>query len=87
MNSPLPIIWLNPKTHKFQFNDLMFVDMLFTDESLEKGIKDLPVAIVSINGDSRTGKSFLLNFFLRYLQRYDQENWIGSEDEPLTGIY
>ncbi len=30
-------------------------------------VHDIPVAIISVNGNKRTGKSFLLNFFLLFL--------------------
>ena len=36
---------------------------------LREGVIDKPVAIICIVGLMRTGKSFLLNFILRYLER------------------
>lgn len=41
------------------------------------------VAVLSIAGDFRKGKSFLLNFFVRYLQKPD--SWLDDIDEPLKG--
>nr|XP_039252494.1 atlastin-3-like [Styela clava]XP_039252495.1 atlastin-3-like [Styela clava]XP_039252497.1 atlastin-3-like [Styela clava] len=48
-------------------------------------VQDKPVCIVSIAGAFRKGKSFMLNFFLRYLrnQGYKNPNWLGSVTEPL----
>jgi len=34
----------------------------------------------------RRGKSFMLNFFLRYLQSEDKENWLSDKDTPLHGF-
>jgi len=43
------------------------------------------VVIISVAGAFRKGKSFLLDYFLRYLSRRGQEKWIG-ESEPLSGF-
>ncbi|CAG2111520.1 unnamed protein product, partial [Medioppia subpectinata] len=50
---------------------------------LRDSIRDKPVVVVSIAGDFRKGKSFMLNFFLRYLQSGcgTTDDWIGSTDE------
>ena len=37
-------------------------------------------------GAFRIGKSFLLDFFLRYLTLGGKEDWISSDEEPLTGF-
>jgi atlastin len=44
------------------------------------------VCIVSIAGVFRKGKSFLMNFFLRYLSKSGQDDWIGCNDDDLTGF-
>jgi len=45
------------------------------------------VCVVSVAGAFRKGKSFLLDFFLRFLSRCGQDGWMGSDDEPLTGFH
>ncbi|CAH0695498.1 unnamed protein product [Spodoptera exigua] len=58
---------------------------------LREDVRGLPVVVVSVAGAYRGGKSFILNFFLRYLKapRDNQVNgnWLGSEDEPLRGFH
>lgn len=49
--------------HSFELNTAALEKVLLQDE-----IKDLPVAVVSIAGAFRKGKSFMLDFFLRYLK-------------------
>ncbi|KAF4529080.1 hypothetical protein B566_EDAN014455 [Ephemera danica] len=45
-----------------------------------------PVAVISIAGCFRKGKSFFLNFILRYLNSMDDPNWMGSQIGPLVGF-
>nr|XP_039266024.1 uncharacterized protein LOC120341553 [Styela clava] len=48
------------------------------------------VAIISMVGAYRTGKSFMLNIFLQYLRKkgWQNENWLGPEDKKLQdGFY
>ncbi|XP_063370653.1 atlastin-like [Cydia amplana] len=57
---------------------------------LRPGVASRPVALVSVAGAFRGGKSFLLNFMLRYL--YAEESaradgsWLGAPGEPLRGF-
>lgn len=57
---------------------------------LRPDVRHLPVVVVSVAGEYRGGKSFILDFFLRYLQapRVNQLNkeWLGGEDELLEGF-
>ncbi|XP_030417904.1 RING finger protein 112-like isoform X2 [Gopherus evgoodei] len=52
------------------------------------GVGDAPVCLVSIVGEQRRGKSFLLNYLLRRLQNLDVKDgsWMGREEEPLEGF-
>ncbi|KAM7543076.1 hypothetical protein Aperf_G00000007015 [Anoplocephala perfoliata] len=54
---------------------------------LDKRVKDKKVVVVSVVGTFRKGKSFLLDFFLRYMYSKDKSNWLGGPNEPLTGFH
>ncbi|RZC42285.1 GBP domain containing protein, partial [Asbolus verrucosus] len=54
-------------------------------------LKDKNVCVVSIAGAFRQGKSFLLNFLIRYLnirykEKRDVTKWLDSADGPLLGF-
>ncbi|CAG0884147.1 unnamed protein product [Darwinula stevensoni] len=51
---------------------------------LKADCRDKPVAVVSIAGGARRGKSFLLSLFLRYLRA--KANWLEREDTPIGGF-
>ncbi|XP_039268288.2 uncharacterized protein LOC120343220 [Styela clava] len=50
-------------------------------------IGDRPVAIISIAGCMRTGKSFILNFIIRYLKAegWKNKDWIGDDSTSTNG--
>ncbi|XP_044872115.1 RING finger protein 112-like [Mauremys mutica] len=52
------------------------------------GVGDAPVCLVSIIGEQRLGRSFLLNYLLRRLRSLDASDgsWMGREEEPLEGF-
>lgn len=53
---------------------------------LQKSVRDRNVVIVSVAGAFRKGKSFLIDFFIRYLRAQGSSEWLGAEDTPLTGF-
>ncbi|CAB4056163.1 ATL [Lepeophtheirus salmonis] len=60
------------------------------DSKMKKGpdkVKDRPVAVISVAGAFRKGKSFLLDFFLRYLSSNADEKWLDDNEEPLGGFH
>lgn len=52
----------------------------------ENEVEELPAVVVSVAGAFRKGKSFLLNFIIRYLTAKDKENWLGEDEDLLTGF-
>ena len=63
---------------------LKLLTKLFKSSTVNFCIKK--VCVVSMVGCSSSGRSFLLNYILRYFSRMDHEDWMGSDDEPLTGF-
>ncbi|KFM70854.1 Atlastin, partial [Stegodyphus mimosarum] len=67
--------------HTFELNEDNLISVL-----LKPNIRDKKVVVVSVAGAFRKGKSFLLNFMLRYLEAKGNPDWLGKEDEPLKGF-
>ncbi|CAM5148006.1 unnamed protein product [Natator depressus] len=68
-------------------------DLTLDKEALSRcleqgGVGDAPVCLVSIIGEQRRGKSFLLNCLLRQLQSPEavDASWMDREDEVLGGF-
>ncbi|KAF5395882.1 Atlastin [Paragonimus heterotremus] len=70
----------NSDTH-FSLNESALSSIL-----LHPNVRDKFVVIVSVAGVFRQGKSFLLDFFLRYMSSEDKNNWLGDENMPLGGF-
>ncbi|XP_038619365.1 atlastin-3-like [Tachyglossus aculeatus] len=74
---------LEIKGKVFQLNE----DVL--KETLErKEVQDLPVCVISIFGEQRKGKSFLLNYLWRRLEHEEKSHdaWMGKNKEILKGF-
>ncbi|XP_038619815.1 RING finger protein 112-like [Tachyglossus aculeatus] len=68
--------------------NLVVLEDSFQRSLMRKEIADLPVCVISIIGKQRRGKSFLLNYLLRRLEKLDSadDSWMGKSDELLTGF-
>ncbi|XP_060118263.1 atlastin-1 isoform X1 [Heteronotia binoei] len=53
---------------------------------LSETIRDREVVAVSVAGAFRKGKSFLMDFMLRYMYNMELVDWVGDYNEPLTGF-
>lgn len=61
MGKPVQIVLAHPD-HTFELDEDALTEILLQDD-----IKDRSVVVVSVAGAFRKGKSFLLDFFLRYM--------------------
>ncbi|KAM8859075.1 atlastin-2-like isoform 1-T1 [Spinachia spinachia] len=77
---PIQVVLANEDEHSFELDAAALERILLQDH-----VKDLNVVVVSVAGAFRKGKSFLLDFMLRYMHRQG-ESWMGGDDEPLTGF-
>lgn len=60
---PHPIQIVSPENHTFKPDNLYLVKQILEKDEL----RDRDIVVVSIAGALRKGKSFLLNYFLKYL--------------------
>lgn len=67
--------------HSFTLDEDALANILDKPE-----VRDKPVVVIAVAGAFRKGKSFLLNFMLRYLRSGGSEDWISTEDE-LNGFH
>uniref|UniRef100_A0A3P9M633 Atlastin GTPase 2 n=1 Tax=Oryzias latipes TaxID=8090 RepID=A0A3P9M633_ORYLA len=78
---PIQIVLTNEEEHSFELDAAALEKILLQDH-----VKDLNVVVVSVAGAFRKGKSFLLDFMLRYMHSQSNECWMGGDDDPLTGF-
>lgn len=79
---PIQIVSLNTETKQLDFNYEKLKEVLMNDD-----VKDTKIAVISISGASRKGRSFLLNFLLKYLENNDNNSdWLNDVNAPLTGF-
>ena len=62
---PVQIVATDEEEHSFSLNEELLEEVLISDER----VRDKKVVVISVAGAFRKGKSFLLDFFLRYLDR------------------
>jgi atlastin len=83
--SAIQIVKLDEEHHEFNLNENELKNILLNED-----VRSRDVVIVSVAGAFRKGKSFLLDFFLRYLyakyHNNNGEDWLGKEDEKLVGF-
>ncbi|XP_068619110.1 atlastin-like [Battus philenor] len=78
---------VSPKPdHTFELDEKSLTELLDSPD-----VRNRSVILVAVAGAFRKGKSFLLDFFLRYLHhKYvlnsDEDDWLGAEDQSLQGF-
>ncbi|KAJ8255052.1 hypothetical protein GJAV_G00200410 [Gymnothorax javanicus] len=78
---PVQIVTVSKDDHSYSLDTEALEQILLAPELREKH-----VVVLSVAGAFRKGKSFILDFMLRYMYRKSEQNWLGSEEEPLTGF-
>lgn len=68
VGKPVPIV-LAEEDHQFILDEEALESILLKDD-----IKDRNVVVVSVAGSYRKGKSFLMDFFLRYMKATVNKN-------------
>lgn len=66
---PIQIVVANEDDHKFELDAAALEKIL-----MQEHVKDLNVVVVSVAGAFRKGKSFLLDFMLRYMHNKVRRN-------------
>lgn len=80
VGEPIQIV-TTTNDHSFELNQEALESLL-----LDERVRDKKVCVVSVAGAFRKGKSFLLDFLLRYLRKQGSNDWLGQDDTPLTGF-
>ncbi|MEQ2173376.1 hypothetical protein GOODEAATRI_031553, partial [Goodea atripinnis] len=78
---PVQIVDVNKDDHSFTLNTEALAQVLLAPE-----VRDKHVVVLSVAGAFRKGKSFLLDFMLRYMHRKSDNNWLGQDNDILTGF-
>ncbi|XP_022052385.1 atlastin-3 [Acanthochromis polyacanthus] len=78
---PVQIVTVCKEDHSFALDAEALAQVLLAPE-----VRDKHVVVLSVAGAFRKGKSFLLDFMIRYMYRESDENWLGDDDKPLTGF-
>uniref|UniRef100_A0A8K9X742 Atlastin GTPase 1 n=1 Tax=Oncorhynchus mykiss TaxID=8022 RepID=A0A8K9X742_ONCMY len=67
--------------HTFELDEAALSRILLAEE-----VQNREVVAISVAGAFRKGKSFLMDFMLRYMYSQASEEWLGEAEEPLTGF-
>uniref|UniRef100_A0A4W5NHX0 Atlastin 3 n=1 Tax=Hucho hucho TaxID=62062 RepID=A0A4W5NHX0_9TELE len=79
---PVQIVTVCKEDHSFALDTEALGRVLLAPE-----VRDKHVVVLSVAGAFRKGKSFILDFMLRYMYRKKHgEEWLGQDDELLTGF-
>ncbi|XP_073484130.1 atlastin-2 isoform X1 [Aquarana catesbeiana] len=78
---PIQIVLAHEDDHNFELDEKALERVL-----MQEHIRDLNVVVVSVAGAFRKGKSFLLDFMLRFMYSQRSSSWIGGNHEPLIGF-
>ncbi|XP_071243954.1 atlastin-2-like isoform X1 [Salvelinus alpinus] len=78
---PIQIVVAHEDDHAFELDEVALERIL-----LQEHVRDLNVVVVSVAGAFRKGKSFLLDFMLRFMYNQTSCSWLGGHEEPLTGF-
>ncbi|XP_013786327.1 atlastin-2-like isoform X1 [Limulus polyphemus] len=77
---PVQIV-VSGEEHMFELDEDSLESIL-----LQEHIRDKHVVVVAVAGAFRKGKSFLLDFCLRYMKAQGSPDWMGDDETPLTGF-
>uniref|UniRef100_A0A673YN61 Atlastin GTPase 2 n=1 Tax=Salmo trutta TaxID=8032 RepID=A0A673YN61_SALTR len=78
---PVQIVVAHEDDHAFELDEAALERIL-----LQEHVRNLNVVVVSVAGAFRKGKSFLLDFMLRFMYNQTSCSWLGGHEEPLTGF-
>ncbi|MFT7806126.1 atlastin-2-like isoform X9 [Arapaima gigas] len=78
---PIQVVLAHEDNHCFELDEVALEHVL-----MQEHLRDLEVVVVSVAGAFRKGKSFLLDFMLRYMHSQAPNSWLGGSEEPLTGF-
>ncbi|XP_002730796.1 atlastin-2-like [Saccoglossus kowalevskii] len=83
LGQPIQIVQTDADNHTFLLDEEALESVLLQDH-----VRNKKVVVLSVAGAFRKGKSFLLDFILRYLHRGGQNgnDWLGNDDEILAGF-
>lgn len=77
---PVQVVRLDKKSNGLELN----IDAL-AEICLNEKCRERPLCVVSIAGDFRKGKSFMLNFFLRYLYHVSEKQQLAQQKQAQEG--